>query len=162
MNARTTYFGKYRGSVFNNVDPKSKGRLQVTVPAVNLQNSLNWATPCVPYAGKDQGLYMIPPKGASIWVEFEGGDINFPIWSGCFWEDGECPAELPTTKMIKTPAGTITFDEVNPQAPVLIETPNGHRVSFTAQGVVVEASAGAKVELDGPKVTINGGALEVV
>lgn len=155
------YFGKYRGTVSNNVDPSQRGRMQVSVPAVYGTNTLNWALPCVPYAGNGAGFYFIPPVGANIWVEFEGGDINVPIWAGCFWGDGECPGSLAETKMLKTPAATVTLDEVNPAAPVVIETKSGNRITITAQGITLESSAGAKIELTGLQVNVNNGALEV-
>jgi len=85
-------FGKYRGIVTDNVDPLTKGRVQVASPAVLGELQL-WALPCSPFAGRDVGLCLIPPVGANVWVEFEGGDLDFPIWSGCFWGDGEYPAE---------------------------------------------------------------------
>jgi hypothetical protein len=58
--------------------------------------------PCVPYAGPGVGFYAIPPLEANIWVEFEGGDSNYPIWTGCFWEEGQVPLETP-------PPGTVVF-----------------------------------------------------
>jgi uncharacterized protein involved in type VI secretion and phage assembly len=131
--AMTGYFGKYRGLVANNIDPSSKGRLQVSVPAVYGSNTMNWALPCTPYAGPQQGFYFIPPVGANIWVEFEGGNLNAPIWSGCFWGDGECPGGLA-----------------------------GDRITITAQGIRLESASGATVELSGPQVSINNGALEVM
>ena len=85
-------FGKYRGTVTNNVDPMAMARIQVMVPAVAASEQW-WAMPCCPFAGPDIGLCLIPPVGANVWVEFEGGDIAFPIWSGCFWGAGEYPAE---------------------------------------------------------------------
>ncbi|SIT01861.1 hypothetical protein SAMN05421759_11061 [Roseivivax lentus] len=156
------FFGKYRGTVVNNIDPNRKGRLQVQVPSVYGTNTLNWAMPSVPYAGPDQGLFLMPPVGANIWVEFEAGDINSPIWAGCFWGEGECPGNLPLTKLIKTPGATVTLDEANPAAPVTIETPAGHRITITAQGITLETSSGARIELSGPQVSVNNGALEVV
>ena len=159
--ARSGYFGKYRGKVANNIDPMQKGRLQVEVPAVYGTNRLNWALPCVPFAGKGHGFYMIPDIGTNIWVEFEGGNIDAPIWAGCFWGDGDCPGQLPQVKIIKTQAATITLDEVNAASPVVIETPSGNRITITAQGITLESAAGAKVELTGPQVKINNGALEV-
>lgn len=158
---QTRMFGKYRGTVAGNLDPKQMGRLQVQVPAVYDTNTLNWALPAVPYAGPSQGFYLIPPVGANIWVEFEGGDIDSPIWTGCFWGEGQCPGTLAETKIIKTPAATITLDEINVAVPVLIETPAGNKITITATGVTIETSSGAKVELAGPKVTVNNGALEV-
>ncbi|MGV8986152.1 MAG: phage baseplate assembly protein V [Cypionkella sp.] len=155
------YFGKYRGTVANNIDPSQRGRMQVSVPAVYGTTALDWALPCVPYAGNGEGFYFIPPIGANIWVEFEGGNINAPIWAGCFWGDGECPGSVPQTKILKTPVATITLDEVNAAAPVVIETLSGNRITITAQGITLESSAGAKVELSGPQVSVNNGALEV-
>lgn len=159
---RMGYFGKYRGTVSSNLDPLQKGRLQVKVPAVYGTNTLNWAMPSVPYAGSGVGFYMIPPVGANIWVEFEGGNIDAPIWAGCFWGEGECPGQIAQTAIIKTDAATITLDQINPAAPVVIETPAGNRITITAQGITLESSTGAKVELSGPKVSVNSGALEVI
>lgn len=158
----TRFYGKYRGTVFNNIDPKQIGRLQVQVPAVYGSNTLNWALPSVPYAGPGAGFFMIPPVGANIWVEFESGSIDSPIWSGCFWGDGESPGTLPQTKIIKTPAATLTLDEINPAAPVVIETVAGNRITITAAGVTIETAAGGKIEMSGPQVSINSGALEVI
>lgn len=85
-------FGKYRGIVTDNIDPESIGRVQVMVPAV-LADAPSWALPCSPFAGPDVGLCLVPPVGANVWVEFEGGDTDHPIWSGCFWGPGQYPAE---------------------------------------------------------------------
>ena len=159
---RTRHYGKYRGTVANDIDPRQMGRLQVMVPAIYGTNTLNWALPSVPYAGPNQGTYLIPPVGANIWVEFEGGDIDAPIWSGCFWGEGECPGSLPLTRLIKTPAATMTFDEANPAAPLVLETVAGNKVTITATGVTIETSGGGKIEMVGPKVTVNSGALEVI
>lgn len=78
------FYGKYRGKVVENVDPLFQGRIITHVPSVN-GSLLNWALPCTPYAGPNVGFYTIPPIGANVWVEFEAGDPNYPIWSGCFW-----------------------------------------------------------------------------
>jgi Type VI secretion system/phage-baseplate injector OB domain len=100
------YFGKYRGTVEGNKDPQELGRLQVSVPSVLGDTKLPWAMPCVPYAGKNVGFFALPPKGANVWVEFEAGNIDYPIWVGCFWNAGEVPAKpaVAETKMFKTDA----------------------------------------------------------
>ncbi len=87
------FFGKYRGKVKKNQDPKKLGRLQVIVPEVLDSDNENWALPCLPYASKDMGIFTIPPLGANIWVEFEAGNREHPIWTGCFWSDQELPKE---------------------------------------------------------------------
>ncbi|MCC7131454.1 MAG: hypothetical protein IT352_02360 [Gemmatimonadales bacterium] len=86
-----TFFGKYRGAVVANIDPLKLGRVKVQVPAVHGEETL-WAMPCVPLAGRKSGFVISPEVGAHIWVEFEGGDPAYPIWSGCFWGNDEYPA----------------------------------------------------------------------
>jgi hypothetical protein len=81
---RPRYWGKYRGKVLNNFDPLFQGRIMAEVPAIP-GSLLNYALPCTPYAGFGVGFYAIPPIGANVWIEFEGGDPNFPVWVGCFW-----------------------------------------------------------------------------
>jgi hypothetical protein len=82
------FWGKYRGTVLNNIDPEQRGRLMISVPDVlNLVPS-TWAEPCTPLAGPTgpgMGVYLVPPIGAAVWVEFERGDPNYPIWVGCRW-----------------------------------------------------------------------------
>jgi uncharacterized protein involved in type VI secretion and phage assembly len=153
-------FGKYRGTVVNNVDPKNMGRLQVSVPAVYGSNTLNWAMPCTPYAGSGVGLYLVPAVGANVWVEFEAGDIDFPVWAGCFWNENDAPATLPTQKVLKTAAATVTLDDLSPDS-VTIESTAGHKITLTAAGAKITTSAGAVIELTGPSVSVNNGALDI-
>lgn len=106
------FFGKYRGKVAATKDPLHLGRVQVQVPAIFGAERTSWALPCTPYAGKDIGFFTIPPVGANIWVEFEGGDPDYPIWSGCFWGEDELPvvakvAEPDKVQVFKTDG--ITF-----------------------------------------------------
>ena len=93
MNA---FWGKYRGFVIDNRDPLQMGRLNVGVPSVLGGVLSSWAMPCAPCAAPHMGLSMLPPPGAGVWIEFEGGDPDYPIWSGCFWREGEWPAEAVT------------------------------------------------------------------
>lgn len=162
------FYGKYRGTVENNIDPLMLGRLQVSAPAVLGDSTLAWATPCVPYAGSGVGLFLIPPTGAHVWVEFEGGDPDHPIWSGCFWGIGEVPAvpAIPQMKVLKTDGVTITLSdlpgaggltiEVNPP---VVATPL--KLVFNATGIEI-TNAAASVKLTPASVSINNGALEVI
>jgi uncharacterized protein involved in type VI secretion and phage assembly len=118
------YFGKYRGLVKNNVDPLKLGRIQATVPAV-FGMATNWALPCAPYAGNQVGFYAIPPIGAKVWIEFEGGDPTYPIWSGCFWQDSEVPTEVGTNaddpsqvKVFKTRVVSMWVDDTDQKGQV--------------------------------------------
>jgi hypothetical protein len=164
----TQHFGKYRGKVEGNIDPMMMGRLQVSVPAVLGQGRMSWAMPCVAFAGPGVGLFLLPPVGANVWVEFEGGDPDYPIWAGCFWGAGECPATpaVEGMKVLKTGAVTLKVSdlpgvggvtlEVDPPA---VATPL--KMVFDATGIQI-SNAAASVKLTPASVSLNNGALEVV
>ena len=107
-------WGKYRGVVSLNLDPERRGRLRAKVKALG-DLEVSWALPATPYAGDGVGLYLVPPVGAHVWIEFEGGDVDYPVWSGCFWETGQCPASppLPTTRVLKTDTATVTLSLIH-------------------------------------------------
>ena len=107
------FYGKYRGKVADNIDPLFLGRILPIVPAVS-ELPLTWATPCVPYAGPEVGFCAIPPIDANVWIEFEGGDPDYPIWTGCFWEEGQTPlGQLdPETFIFKTTSTTMVIREL--------------------------------------------------
>lgn len=164
MTTRPAYYGKYRGQVLNNIDPLQQGRVQVSCPAVLGDGQLSWAMPCTPYAGNQVGLFMVPPVGANVWVEFEGGDPDYPIIGGCFWGTGEVPAApaIAEMKVIKTDGATITLNDLPGAGGVTIETTTGLKITMTVAGIELTTGQGASVKLSGPQVSINNGALEVV
>ncbi|GIV90701.1 MAG: baseplate assembly protein [Chloroflexus sp.] len=157
------FFGKYRGKVENNVDPLQQGRVQVSVPTVLGEGRASWAMPCVPFAGNGVGLFLIPPNGANVWVEFEGGNPDYPIWSGCFWGTGEAPASpaVAEMKVLKTAAGTITINELPGVGGITIETTSGAKIAITATGIEITNGQGGSIKLTGPQISLNDGALEV-
>ena len=158
------FFGKYRGKVENNVDPMQLGRLQVSVPAVLGDGRNSWAMPCVAFAGAGVGFFTLPPTGANVWVEFEGGDPDYPIWAGCFWGTGEVPAvpAVAEMKVLKTQAGTLTISDLPGAGGITIETALGMKISMTATGIDITNGQGGTISLAGPQVSVNNGALEVV
>lgn len=134
------FLGKYRGQVTNNMDPLGQGRICAQVPAVFGDKETGWALPSVPYAGNNVGMYFIPPIGANVWIEFEQGNTDSPIWSGCFWGLNEAPKPpLPQAKIIKTNFATITISDVPlpiPGSPgVTIETVNGLKIVMDITGI---------------------------
>ena len=161
------FYGKYRGKVENNFDPLQLGRLQVSCAAVFGEGSLAWALPCAVFAGPGVGFFALPPVGANVWVELEGGDPDYPIWSGCFWGLGEVPAQpaIEQMKVFKTDGITLTFSslpgaggftlEVSPPvvpAPMkLVFGPAGVELSHTPWSVKISPAG----------VSVNDGALEV-
>jgi uncharacterized protein involved in type VI secretion and phage assembly len=160
----TQFLGKYRGTVEANVDPRKMGRLQVSVPAVLGDSQLSWAMPCVPYAGPGVGFFAMPPVGANVWVEFEDGDQDYPIWSGCFWDEEDVPADpaVAEMKVLKTDVGTITIDDTTGAGSITIETNTGLKIVMDTSGIEINNGQGGKIALSGPQVAVNEGALEVM
>lgn len=162
------FFGKYRGKVENNLDPQQQGRIQVSVPAVLGDGTLSWAMPCAPYAGSGVGFFAVPPVGANVWVEFEGGDPDYPIWTGCFWALGEVPAvpALPLVKILKTDGVTLKLDDTPGAGGFTLEVgppvlPVPMTLTMSSAGIEISHAA-ANVKMTPVGVNINNGALEVM
>ncbi len=161
--ARKVYYGKFRGTVSDNQDPLGLGRIKVRVPQVKGDQESSWALPAAPYAGDGVGWFMIPPKEAWVWVEFENGNWDLPIWSGCFWDQGQVPASpaVPEMKVLKTDTATITINDQSGQSGVTIETNSGLKIVMNSDGI--ELSNGSqKIQITSGKVAVNGDALEII
>ena len=164
----TRFFGKYRGTVANNVDPQQMGRLQVSVPGVFGEGQLAWALPCVAYAGPGVGLFMLPPTGANVWVEFEAGNPDYPIWAGGFWGLGQAPASpaVAEMKVLKTDAISITASDIAGGGGLTIEVSPpavaiAAKLEITSNGIEISTGP-AKILLSASGVSVNDGALEVI
>jgi uncharacterized protein involved in type VI secretion and phage assembly len=171
MSEAKKYFGKFRGTVVNNVDPMQIGRIQVMVPDVSNVMLSSWAMPCVPVAGINMGMFTVPLIGSGVWVEFEQGDPDYPIWVGCFWG---MAAEVPLLSHMVPPAvpgitlqtplknGIVISDVPGPTGGIQIQTATGAMISVTDIGIMISNGKGAVINLTGPTVDINLGALTVV
>lgn len=177
------YYGKHRGLVVDNADPEQLGRLRLQVPSVlGASVVTGWALPCVPYGGDaGQGFLFIPEVGAGVWVEFEEGDLEFPLWSGAFWSrpggDSELPKpnkadgseeraaqDPPTRKIIKTKAGhTIQLEDASGgELITIVDGANGHVIVLDASGITLEDKVGGnKIELNKGGVTITASTIKL-
>jgi uncharacterized protein involved in type VI secretion and phage assembly len=163
------YYGKYRGTVINNIDPMQKGRLQVQVPDVMGLGLSSWAMPCVPLAGPQMGTYFVPIIGSGVWVEFEGGDPDSPIWTGGFWGSAaEVPAlalaGLPTSPNIvlqTSGQNSIVISDVPGTGGIMLKSATGAMILINETGITISNGQGATIMLTGPTVTINQGALAI-
>jgi Type VI secretion system/phage-baseplate injector OB domain len=179
------YFGKYRGTVLQNIDPERRGRLQVIVPDVLSLIPSTWAEPCVPLAGPTgppMGVYMVPPIGAGVWVEFEHGDPNKPIWVGCRWG---AQSDVPLAAQAGNPADpsiviqsllqqSIIISDLPPSVPppvmpptpptggIILRSTTGASIVVNDAGVFISNGKGATINMVGPTITINNGALVVI
>jgi phage baseplate assembly protein gpV len=156
---RNRFFGKYRG-VVTDVDAGTL-RIKAAVPAVLGDQPTGWARACVPFAGPNMGIAFLPEIGAGVWIEFEGGDVSYPIWVGCFWHDGEQPADATASvKAIVTKAGQkILFDQ--DAGTITITDQNNNTVTLGPDGIVLQRG-GSQIDLGDAEVNINQGALEVI
>ena len=165
------YYGKYRGTVLNNVDPLQIGRILVMVPDVSALLPTSWALPCVPIAGKQMGTFFVPQVGAGVWVEFEQGDPDYPIWTGGFWG---LVAEVPALALAGIPASpnivlqttgqnTIVISDLpGPTGGIMLKSATGATLIVNDTGIYIQNGKGASIFMVGPSVTINNGALTVI
>jgi uncharacterized protein involved in type VI secretion and phage assembly len=168
------YFGKYRGTVINNIDPEQRGRMLLLVPDVLGPVPTTWAEPCVPLAGPTgtpMGSYFLPPIGAGVWVEFEQGDVNHPIWVGCrFGSAADVPplafAGLPISpNIVLQTAGQNTLvisDLPGPTGGIMLKSTTGATLIVNDTGIYIQNGKGASLVMVGPNVTVNNGALVVI
>jgi uncharacterized protein involved in type VI secretion and phage assembly len=156
---RNRFFGKYRGSV-TDVDPTTL-RIKAKVPAVLADQPTGWCEPCVPYAGNGVGMAFLPEVGSGVWIEFEGGDVSYPIWVGCYWRDGEQPSDAtPAVKTIVTKSGHKVLLDDNAEI-ITISDPNNNTVTLSSDGITLKRGS-STIELSDSEVNINDGALEVM
>jgi uncharacterized protein involved in type VI secretion and phage assembly len=149
------FYGKYRALVADNQDPSNLGRIRAKVPEILGDVDTGWALPALPYSGDGVGVYTIPAVDAGVWIEFEAGDVSRPIWTGCWWGDGQLPTDetgsstTPLRKIIRTEEGlllslddggkTITLSDANGSNFIKIETQSGQIKVQAATKVVIEA-----------------------
>jgi uncharacterized protein involved in type VI secretion and phage assembly len=156
-----TFYGKYRGVVTDNDDPNGLGRVRVKVQDVLSDQESGWALPALPYAGDSVGLYLIPPVDSFVWVEFEHGNPDYPVWTGCFWlSNTKVPSEAsgPSIKLLKTDIATITIDD--DAGSISIENDSGMKIVMDSQQIEI-SNGGQSITLSAESVSVNDGALEV-
>jgi uncharacterized protein involved in type VI secretion and phage assembly len=165
------FYGKYRGVVMNNIDPMQMGRIMVQVADVSNVLPSTWAMPCVPFAGIQSGFFAVPPIGAGVWVEFEQGDADYPIWTGCFWGSA---SEIPALALAGVPGlqqiviqsvsqnMLMVSDTPGPTGGLLLKSSTGAMIAINDIGITITNGQGATVTLTGPSVTVNEGALEII
>ena len=170
MSDNGNYYGKYRGVVLNNIDPMQMGRLMVQGPDVTGLAPGSWAMPCVPIAGLQNGMVALPVIGSGVWIEFEQGNPDHPIWTGCFWGSA---AEIPALALTVPPAipgitfqtplqNGITINDVpGPTGGIMLKSATGATIIVNDTGIYIQNGKGASIVMTGPTITINNGALVI-
>ena len=160
--------------MIDNLDPLQIGRIQAQVPDVLGETSSSWALPCIPAAGSQAGCFIVPPIGSQVWIEFEQGDPDFPIWTGGFWG---LAADVPVVALTPAPippGQNIVLQTTGQNALVLSDAPpspagggvvlsaaGGAMIVMNDAGVTISNGKGATITLIGPTVSINSGAVTV-
>lgn len=163
------FYGKYRGTVVNNIDPLLIGRIQAIVPDVGGFIPLTWAMPCVPVAGINMGVFTVPPIGAGVWIEFERGDPDYPIWVGGYWGSAAetplmshaVPPGLAGITLQTTLANGIVISD-GPTGGILIKTTLGAFILVSDLGITISNGKGAIITMLGPTTDINATALTII
>ena len=171
MTVSERFFGKYRGVVINNIDPLQIGRIQASVPDVANSIPTSWAMPCLPIGGIQSGVYVVPAIGSGVWIEFEQGDPDHPIWSGGFWGSA---ADVPALALAGVPASPsivlqtqlqntlVISDLPGPTGGIMLKSTTGAMILVNDVGITISNGKGATILMTGPTVTINNGALTVI
>jgi uncharacterized protein involved in type VI secretion and phage assembly len=156
--ARVRYYGKYRGIV-SAVDAATC-RIKAQVPSVLGDADSGWCLPCVPYAGPGVGIAFLPEQGSGVWIEFEGGDVSYPVWVGCYWRDGEPPSDVAAgVKVIVTKSSNKLILDDDQQS-ITITDNNGNSVTLDTTGITL-SRAGQQIVVSDASISVNDGALEV-
>ncbi|HUR63777.1 MAG TPA: phage baseplate assembly protein V [Candidatus Thermoplasmatota archaeon] len=160
LDAAQRHYGKHRGMVSDNNDPSGLGRIKAQVPDVLGDVDTGWALPCVPYAGTGSGLFLVPPTGAGVWIEFEAGDVSRPIWSGCWWGDQGLPKDAqgtpatPDLKIVRSEKGLLVSLDDAAQVASLSDGNAQNAVTIEVNAGIVTVKGSTKVVLDGAQVEI--------
>jgi uncharacterized protein involved in type VI secretion and phage assembly len=162
------FFGKYRGTVTDIQDPLMMNRVRAKVPDVMGDLESGWAMACLPFAGSGMGLFGLPKVGAGVWIEFEHGDPDYPIWAGCWiGSASEAPSDLlapPYKKVIlKTEGGhSIILDDTPGVGGITLQLSGGQKIVMNATSIEITNGQGGTIKMTGPQVQVNDGALEVI
>ena len=136
------FYGKYRAIVTNNNDPEQWGRIKVKCPSVLGDYESHWCMPCVPYLCNNEGVFTLPNVGDGVWIEFEEGKLNQPIYVGGWFNPNQYPSD----------------DYANAHKRLIMKTRGGNivKVDDTNNSIVLQCKGGAKVTVKDDTITLDG------
>ena len=141
----TRFYGKYRGQVTDVDDPEQNCRVKALVPAVMGETEVGWALPAFAFAGPGYGQVLLPEVGDRVWIEFEAGNLNYPVWTGAFFIAGDRP-------------------EPSSHGARVIVSKKGHQLVLDddADKLIVKHAMGATLEMTATEITLSVGASKMV
>lgn len=158
--AGNSHFGKYRGIVSDVADPNNQCRIRATVPAVLGAHQCGWAMPAAPFAGDGHGMVMLPKVGSGVWIEFEAGRLDSPIWSGAWWASGERPQpQGDGVRVIVSEKGHKLILDDEADALALVHG-GGPEIRMTASEIVLTCGA-CELRIGTDAITLNQGQIKI-
>lgn len=156
----SSYYGKYRGTVTDVDDPNNQCRIRATVPAVLGEVTCGWAWPAAPFAGDQHGMVMLPKVGSGVWIEFEAGRIDNPIWSGAWWASGQRPEPQGAgIRVIVSEKGhTVVLDDEADELKLVHA--GGPEIKMTGTEIVITCGA-CEIKIDNSTISFNNGIIKV-
>jgi uncharacterized protein involved in type VI secretion and phage assembly len=137
------FWGKYRALVTDIKDVKNMGRIMVQCPSVFGESESQWCIPCVPFTGDGHGIMFLPAVGDVVWIEFEEGDIEKPIWVGSWWGLRKAPltySEVANKRIIKTRSGNeIVLEDTEGGENIFIQDKNGNSILMNKDGITIRS-----------------------
>lgn len=143
--AKKEYYGKYRAKVVDINDPEKRGRIRVMCPRVLGTAKSAWCEPCIPIAYDFGGDFALPKLGEFVWVEFERGDVNKPIYIGGLWSTNKTPSPLYDEK-----ERLITWGKCKLK---MNEDTNTMEISVGDSVITINENS---IQMTSPSVTVNG------
>jgi Type VI secretion system/phage-baseplate injector OB domain len=157
------YLGKFRGTVINNIDPEFRGRLMCLVPDVYGVIPSTWCEACTPLAGPTgppMGVHLVPPIGAGVWIEFEQGNPDFPIWTGCRWGS---QADIPPLARAGLPVSpSIVLQTAGQNLIVISDLPGPAGGIMIQSGASIVSISQAGISLVAPKIDITAATINLL
>lgn len=155
-----SYFGKYRATVTDVEDPKQQCRIRARVPAVLGEQQCGWALPVAAFAGDGHGLVLLPEVGSGVWIEFEAGQLNSPIWSGGWWAEGQRPAPQAQGKrvLVSKKGHQMMMDDDGDE--VTLVHASGPEIRMTGTQVVITCGA-CELKITNQEISLNNGLIKV-
>lgn len=154
------FYGKYRGLVRDNRDPRGMGRIRADVPEVLEDQVSPWALPCTPFAGNGLGQHAIPPVDAGVWIEFEAGDPSRPVWTGCWWGEDQVPknnqnsAATPPLKIIRTESGLMVSLDDDGQVIEVSDQDGSNLLKIEVQQGQILIKGATKAVVEAPQIEL--------
>lgn len=156
----STYYGKYRATVTDLADPENRCRIRATVPAVLGEHPCGWAMPALPWAGDGHGMVMLPAIGSGVWIEFEAGRLDNPIWSGAWWANGQRPDPQgdKLRVIVSEQKHRIVLDDENNE--ITIEISDGPSIKLSASEIVLSCGS-CELRIGSNDISLNQGQIKV-